>query len=109
MAQKLIGTGSFWQAEAITKEVCGRTELDHERRKAESRARNRREEPSAEELRNRLQEYFHGAVLRGATLVSFRRLTEVLEMHRYNPPAIRALIGSLAIPNLPLGRIAPLA
>jgi hypothetical protein len=60
-------------------------------------------------MRKRLHQYLHDAAVRGATLVSFRRLTEVLGKHHYDPPAIRSLIGNLAIPNLPLCRIAPAA
>ena len=107
VAQKLTDTESLDQAEAITREVCGHTELDHERRKAQALAHYRPPEPGAEELRARFQEYRRAAALRGADLVSFRRLTEVLEMRRYDPPSMRALIGDSAFPDLPLCRIVP--
>ncbi|RZU52925.1 hypothetical protein EV385_4809 [Krasilnikovia cinnamomea] len=105
IAQKLIATESFDQAEAITREICGRTELDHERRKSEMLAHRRTGDPSAEELRSRLREYREAAAARGADFVSFRRLTEVLGLHRYDPTRMRALVGDLAFHELPLCRI----
>jgi hypothetical protein len=95
------------QAEAITREICGHTELDHERRKADALAHHRASEPAADELLARFQQYQHDAAVRGADLVSFRRLTEVLGKHRYDPPGMRTLVGNLAVPDLPLCRITP--
>jgi hypothetical protein len=105
VAQKLTDTQSFSEAESITREFCGRTELDHERRKARALADNRPNEPGVDELQTRFQEYRRAAAVRGVDLVSFRRLTEVLGKHRYDPPAVRALIGNLAFPDLPLCRL----
>jgi hypothetical protein len=107
VAQKLTDTQSLDQADTITREVCGHTELDHERRKAQALAHHRPPEPGAAELRARFQEYRRAAASRGADLVSFRRLTEVLGMRHYDPPSMRALIGDFAFPDLPLCRIVP--
>ncbi|MDT5031929.1 MAG: hypothetical protein QOC94_2100, partial [Actinoplanes sp.] len=46
IAQKLVATQSFRDAEAITTSICGTTELDHERRKAHTLANHRPAEPA---------------------------------------------------------------
>jgi hypothetical protein len=107
IAQKLVATQSLRDAEAITTSICGTTELDHERRKAHTLANHRPAEPNVNELQSRLDQYRHDAAHRGADLVTFRRLTETLGLHHYDPAIIRTLTGSLAHQQLPLCRIAP--
>jgi hypothetical protein len=105
VAQKLAATQSFDEAEAATVAICGRSELDHERRKAETLAHNRPSDPSFDELRSRFQDYRGRAAQRGVDFVSFRRLTEVIGRYRYDVHAMRALVGELAYRRLPLCRI----
>ena len=105
VAQALIATTSFSEAEAVTADICGKTELNHERRKARALASDRPSEPPEAELRQRFSRYQQEANARGVDLVSFRRLTEIIGKHRYDPPAIRRLVGDLAFAHLPLCRI----
>jgi hypothetical protein len=105
VAQALQSSRSFAEAEAVTAALCGRTELDHERRKAHALAHNRPAEPPAADLRRRFEEYRHAAADRGVDFVSFRRLTEILGMHRYQPPAIRKVVEDSAFEHLPLCRL----
>lgn len=107
VAQALQSSRSFAEAEATTTALCGRTELDHERRKARALAHNRPAELPAADLRNRYEDYRHAAAARGVDFVSFRRLAEIIGMHRYQPPAIRELIGGSAFEHLPLCRLKP--
>ena len=107
VAAKLIGTRSFEEAEAATAAVCGHTELTHERRKAEANAGDQQVALSHDELNNRFEQYLKDAHRRGVTLVSFRRLTEVLGRRSYEPTAMRILVGELAHERLPLCRIGP--
>jgi hypothetical protein len=99
VAQALVGTRHFGDAEALTRGICGRTELDHECRKATAHAHNRSSELNVQQLRLRFRGYCESAAQRGVDLVSFRRLTEVIGKHRYDPPAMRALLGDLAFSN----------
>jgi hypothetical protein len=105
IARGLASTRSFAEAEAVTVALCGRTELDHERRKAHALDCGRPAQPPAAELRERFGEYRRTAVARGVDFVSFRRLTEILGMRRYQPPALRQLIGDSALRHLPLCRL----
>lgn len=106
IAMALIGTHSFDQAEDHTKAICGRTELDHERRKAATLANGRAAEPPAYELKRLAAEYCAAAADRGVDLVTFRKIAEVIGRHRYDPLAVRHLVGDLAFSDLPLCRTA---
>ncbi|MEV4703775.1 DUF1152 domain-containing protein [Actinoplanes sp. NPDC049316] len=108
VAQALISTRTFAEAEAITKTMCGRTELDHERRKAAALALSRPPEPGHAELTLRFKNYCAAAADRGVDLVSFRRITEVIGKHTYDPPAVREIAGDLAYGDLPLCRTSKL-
>lgn len=100
MARALDGTRSFAEAEAVVKGICGRTELDHERRKAAVRSR----EPRVPELAAGVAAYCDAAARRGIDLLTFRRLAEAVGSRRYDPPTIRELAGDRAFPDLPLCR-----
>lgn len=100
LAQCLVGSRTLTDADAITVQTCGRSELAYERRKAADAARRPAQEPSREELRERLGSYVAHAKTRGASLTTFRRVTEVVGLRRYDPTRIRRLIGGFAHPDL---------
>jgi hypothetical protein len=101
LARQLRTTTSFGQAEAIATAVCGKTELSHERAKA----RLARSRTPTQPFSATLAEYKRRATDRGATITTFRRISEVLRLPGYNPSTIRGLLGRAADPNLPLVRI----
>jgi hypothetical protein len=102
LAQELTATRSLAEAEAATLAVCGRCELDYERQKA---AALPRVTTPAAEMQRRLQEYWLSAAARGITLATFRRLTEVIKLPRYDPDLIRSIAGLHADKRLALCRI----
>jgi hypothetical protein len=105
VAQDLAESRSFADAEAITHKRCGRTELDHERRKAEMLARDPYAVPSAEDIRERVGAHRIRASQRGATLVSYRRLGEVAGLRTYEPELIRSAVGERSLNSVPLCRV----
>lgn len=102
LARDLVDTRTLTDAEAITVEVCGDSELAYERRKAASASRRSAMTPELDEARGRLLEYIERASARGATLTTFRRVVDVLGLRRYDPFLVRELVGGLAHPNLPV-------
>jgi Protein of unknown function (DUF1152) len=105
VAQQLAGSRSFAQVESITREVCGRTELDYERRKAASLAEIAYAPPNAKGLQARIAVHRRRASDYGATLISFRRLGEIAGLRTYEPDVIRAAAGELAYDDVPLCRL----
>jgi hypothetical protein len=102
LAQKLVTTNSLAEAEAITVAVCGRSELDYERRKAKMLLATK--PPSATQMRDRLQRYWSFAIAHGITLATFRRLAEVMHLTAYDADLVRALAGARADRRLALCR-----
>jgi hypothetical protein len=100
LAQKLITTHSMTEAEAATVAICGRSELDYERRKATTL--RSMSPPTAAEMRHRLQSYWSSSTARGITLATFRRLGEVMHLTSYDANLIRALAGAHADRRLAL-------
>jgi len=105
--ENLLTTRTFQDAEDTVRRSCGRNELDQERRKA-ARLDSQPEtpDPSTDELRQRFTTYAAGAAGQGISLVSFRRLAEVLGRRRYDPDLVRRVVGPLAHRSLPLVRLA---
>jgi hypothetical protein len=91
--------------ESVTRELCGRTELNHERRKAASLAETAYAPPNAKDLQARIATHRRRASDHGATLISFRRLGEVAGLRTYKPDLIRAAAGELAYDDVPLCRL----
>jgi hypothetical protein len=105
LAQELVTTRSMTDAEAAAISLCGRSELDYERQKATTlRSMN---PPTVAKMQRRLQDYWSFSTARGITLATFRRLSEVLRLTRYDPDLIRALTGSHADRRLALCWTAP--
>jgi hypothetical protein len=101
LAQELTATRSMAEAEAITLAVCGKCELDYERQKAATLPLRK---PSAGEIQRRLQDYWMSTAARGITLATFRRLSEVMRLPRYDPDLIRSVAGLHAEKHLALCR-----
>jgi hypothetical protein len=102
LAQELVATQSMDEAEAATVAICGRSELDYERRKATMLLAMK--PPPATEMRGRLQNYWSFATARGITLATFRRLTEVMHLTTYDADLVRTLAGARADSRLALCR-----
>jgi hypothetical protein len=100
LAQELATTHSMVEAEAATVTICGRSELDYERRKATMLLAMK--PPPASEMLERLQSYWAFATARGITLATFRRLTEVLQLTTYDAELVRTLAGGRADRRLAL-------
>lgn len=100
LAQELVTTNSMVEAEAATVAICGRSELDYERRKATTLLAMKR--PRATEMRERLQSYWPLATSRGITFATFRRLTEIMHLTTYDADLIRTLAGAHADRRLAL-------
>jgi len=100
LAQELAVTRSLVEAERVTVATCGRSELSHERQKAATLASWTT--PSIDDMRRRLERYWSSSTARGITLATFRRLTEVMKLARYDARLVRSLAGSHAHPRLAL-------
>ena len=100
LAQDLVRTHSLAEAEAASLAISGRSELSHERRKA--KALLSMSPPTAMEMSQRLQDYWSSSTARGITLATFRRLSEVMMLPRYDPSLIRSLAGEHAHKHLGL-------
>jgi hypothetical protein len=100
LAHKLITTHSLVEAEAATVAICGRSELDYERRKATILLAMR--PPTPAEMRHRLRNYWSSSTARGITLATFRRLAEVMGLTTYDANLIRSLAGTHADRRLAL-------
>jgi hypothetical protein len=104
LAQELSASGSLAEAEATTRAICGRSELDYERKKAETL--RLRTLPSISQMQRTLEDYWSHATASGITLATFRRLSEVLGLTRYDPVLIRSLAGPRADSRLAICRTA---
>lgn len=101
IAQQLVGTGSLDEAERVVASMRGTTELAHERRKASTTDRGG-PAPGRAELDARYAAYRKRSRSRGATLLTFRRVSEVIGLHEYQPDLIRSITGADAHPRLAL-------
>ena len=104
LAQELSASGSLAEAEATTRSICGRSELDYERKKAETL--RLRTPPSISQMQRTLEDYWSHAIASGVTMATFRRLSEVLRLTRYDPALIRSLAGPRADSRLAICRSA---
>lgn len=92
IARQLRGTSSLDEAERGVASIRGKTELAHERRKASSTDRSE-PAPGHAELAERYAAYRECSLNRGATLLTFRRLGEVIGLREYRPGLIRSITG----------------
>jgi hypothetical protein len=103
LAQELLTTSSLMEAEAISREVCGQSELDYERRKAASM--EPRPELTHEQIVARLARYRITCKAKGATIATLRRVSEVLGYTHYQPNTVRRLLGAAAHEYLPIAHL----
>lgn len=101
IARQLVGTNSLDEAEHVVSSIRGKTELAHERRKASTTDRSK-PAPGQAELAERCANYRERSIKRGATLLTFRRLSEVIGLYEYDPSLIRSITGADAHPRLAL-------
>jgi hypothetical protein len=101
IAQQLADTSSLDAAERVAASIRGKTELAHERRKASTTDRTE-PTPARAELTRRYAAYRERSKNRGATLLTFRRLGEVIGLHDYQPDLVRTIAGADAHPQLAL-------
>ncbi|MEU6736417.1 DUF1152 domain-containing protein [Streptomyces physcomitrii] len=81
LARALLRTSTLDEAEALSREVCGYSEIDYERDKA-TRLKDRPGTALAcEAVLPRLDEFEEQARSRGVTHTTFRHLTEALRLH----------------------------
>lgn len=77
LAAALADASSLPEAEAIVREICGRSELDYERSKAATLRSASEEDPTdPAEASRRYRTFMEQAAARGVDLVSMRRLAE---------------------------------
>jgi hypothetical protein len=101
IARQLIDASSLDEAERVVASIRGTTELTHERRKASTTDRSE-PAPGRAKLVERYAAYRERSINRGATLLTFRRLGEVIGLHEYQPDLIRSITGADAHPQLAL-------
>jgi hypothetical protein len=101
IAQQLAETSSLDEVERVTTSIRGTTELVHERRKA-SATDWLQPAPGRAELAERYAAYREHSKNRGATLLTFRRLGEVIGLREYQPDLVRSIAGTDAHPQLAL-------
>jgi hypothetical protein len=100
LAKQLIPTHSMSEAESAALAICGRSELSYERQKAATLYSMTA--PTEAEMRRRLEDYWSSSAARGVTLVTFRRVGEVMKLTSYDSNLIRSLAGSHAHERLAL-------
>ncbi|MBC8093864.1 MAG: DUF1152 domain-containing protein [Pseudonocardia sp.] len=100
LAAALAQTRTLGEAEQVLKAEIGGNELDYERAKAARTPLPDHALGDDLEVRRSLHRHLSAARERGATLTSFRRLTEALGPYRFDPDAVRLLLGELGDPDL---------
>ena len=105
LAQALRRSTSLAEAEELTINRCGRSELAYERRKAADATRDRAADIDDDELLRRIDSYAHDALRRGSDLATFRRITDAVGLRRYDPQRLRQALQDAADPRLPLVRL----
>jgi hypothetical protein len=85
----------------VTTSIRGTTELVHERHKASTTERMN-PTPERDELTRRYAAYRERSKNRGSTLLTFRRIGEVIGLHDYQPDLVRSIAGPDAHPQLAL-------
>jgi hypothetical protein len=92
LARRLLSTTSLEEAEAHSREVCGYSEIDHERNKALWLTDQPTKALDPETVLSQLAEFEAGASARGITHTTFRRLTEALGHNGTHREDLRALL-----------------
>jgi hypothetical protein len=80
LARAIMSTTALDQVEALSREICGFSEIDYERNKALWLKEQRPAKLDAEAVLRQLDQFEAEARRRGVTHTTFRRLTEVLNL-----------------------------
>ncbi|CQR62895.1 DUF1152 domain-containing protein [Streptomyces leeuwenhoekii] len=104
LARAIITTATLDEVEALSREVCGFSEIDYERNKALWLKEQPAVKLDAEAVLPRLDQFEADARSRGITHTTFRRLTEALSLSGTQREALRQLL----INNRPEQYTAPL-
>ncbi len=99
IARQITDTSSLDEVERVTTSIRGTTELVHERHKASTTDRTK-PTPGRDELASRYADYRERSRSRGPTLLTFRRIGEVIGLHDYQPELVRSITGPDAHPLL---------
>lgn len=102
LAQAIVASQTLDDASTTTKLLCGRSELDYERLKANGPASSRPVQVTKRELVLLIKAYALEAMARDVTLAPFRRLTDAVGIRAYNPAQLRKALANAAHPWLPI-------
>ncbi|MFJ8230525.1 DUF1152 domain-containing protein [Streptomyces sp. NPDC094448] len=92
LAHAITTTTTLAAAEAVSREICGFSEIDYERDKATRMASAPPKSLEPESTLARVAAYEHQARARGATHTTFRHLTEALNLPGAHRDALKALL-----------------
>ncbi|MCX5423672.1 DUF1152 domain-containing protein [Streptomyces sp. NBC_00078] len=92
LARAVMSTTTLAQAEALSREICGFSEIDYERNKALWLKEQQRPKLDAESVLPQLAQFEAEARSRGITHTTFRHLTEVLNLDGSQRDDLRRLL-----------------
>jgi hypothetical protein len=92
LARAIMTTATLDEVEALSREVCGFSEIDYERNKALWLKEQPAVKLDAEAVLPRLDQFEADARSRGITHTTFRRLTEALSLNGTQREALRQLL-----------------
>ncbi|WP_443073957.1 DUF1152 domain-containing protein [Streptomyces sp. NBC_01456] len=92
LARALLATENLHQAEQHSREICGSSEIDHERDRAGWLTSRPAQKLDPEAVLHQLDEFETGARSRGVTHTTFRRLTEAFGLGGNQRQELRALL-----------------
>ncbi|MDX3752695.1 DUF1152 domain-containing protein [Streptomyces sp. AK08-02] len=92
LARAIMSTTTLDQVEALSREICGFSEIDYERNKAHRLKDQRPAKLNAESVLIQLAEFEAEARSRGVTHTTFRHLTEALNLNGSQRDDLRRLL-----------------
>ncbi|MFE2042466.1 DUF1152 domain-containing protein [Streptomyces sp. NPDC059477] len=92
LARAIMATASLDEVEALSREICGYSEIDYERNKAAWLTDQPAGKLDPETLLPRLDQFEAEARQRGVTHTTFRHLTETLNLHGSQRQHLRELL-----------------
>ncbi len=92
LARAVTATESLVEAEFLSREICGFSEIDYERNKAARLAEKPRSELNPEKVSPQLAAFEAEARNRGVTHITFRRVAEVLNLDGGQLSALHQLL-----------------
>ncbi|MET7604775.1 DUF1152 domain-containing protein [Streptomyces avermitilis] len=92
LARAIMETESLEEVEAHSREICGSSEIDHERDKAARLGEQPSAKPAPEAVLAELHRFEAGARSRGVTHTTFRHITEALDLDGSQRDGLRHLL-----------------